>query len=142
MSQSAEDALGKTLAKRVKTRRDELELSQEKLAARAGMTRELIRQIEGGHIPKLPRLYNLARALEVNLWDLLPSDSRGGSGPRGEWVARDSNPEPTDSRTAGPPRLRVAAASKTRKQATERVKRKPSRGRHKVPIATARKRAS
>lgn len=72
--------------------------------------------------------------LRLPLLMLAAADGPDGTGLRG-W---DSNPQPTGRRAASSPRLRVAAASKTKKQATERVSRRGSRGRQPVPIATRR----
>lgn len=57
---------------RVRSRRDELEISQEALAHAAGLQRAYIGQIETGlRSPGLDTLTRLARGLEMDLGDLM-----------------------------------------------------------------------
>ncbi len=56
------------LAETVRTRREELGLSQRQLAERAGMTQPGIARFEaGGTTPRLPLLERLATALKLTL---------------------------------------------------------------------------
>lgn len=59
------------LADIVRRRREELELSRERLAAKAGLSTSTIVRIERGHEPKLDNLRALAAALDLPLTDLL-----------------------------------------------------------------------
>lgn len=57
---------------RIRSRRDELGLSQEALAHRAGLQRAYIGQLETGmRSPELETLAKLARGLEIDLGDLV-----------------------------------------------------------------------
>src|SRR5688500_8816070 len=104
MSQQAEELIAQSFGTDVRRRRNEKRISQEALAALAGTTKNNIIKIENGHIPKVPLVYALARALGANLWDLLPPDPEGferspvqgqdGAAPGGFWVARESNSDP------------------------------------------------
>lgn len=77
MSQSADDMMGRAFGAEIFKRRKALGWSQETLGGKAGTTKETIRNIENGHVPKLALIYRLAVALETNLWDLLPPDAEG-----------------------------------------------------------------
>lgn len=71
---SGEELLfNRSLGRNLRTRRDELGLTQDELAARAGMTRGSIANIErGDQVPGLFRLLVICSSLDVDLRDLLP----------------------------------------------------------------------
>lgn len=61
-----------TLSDRVRKRRDELDLSRERLAAASGLSTSTIVRLErDGKIPKLPNLQAIAKALDLPLTELL-----------------------------------------------------------------------
>jgi transcriptional regulator with XRE-family HTH domain len=63
------------MGKRIRLARVDRELSQEQLAARAGMSRNFVSSIErGAHGVDVLRLRRLAEALGVDIAALLPSD--------------------------------------------------------------------
>ena len=65
------------LAEAVRSRREELGLSQRQLAERAGMTQPGVARFEaGGTTPTIPVLERLARALELRLTIALGPDER------------------------------------------------------------------
>ena len=63
----------KRLLARVKAARETLDLSQEEFAERAGLQYKHYQAIEAGRKPKiqLPTLEKLAKACELELWELL-----------------------------------------------------------------------
>ena len=65
------------LAEAVRSRREQLGLSQRQLAERAGMTQPGVARFEaGGTTPTIPVLERLARALELRLTIALGPDER------------------------------------------------------------------
>lgn len=62
------------LARRLRTRRQELELSTRELAAQCGWASDttIKRYERGERIPSLENLYTLASALETTVHDLVP----------------------------------------------------------------------
>ncbi len=68
----------RAMGKRIKLTRIDRELSQEQLAARAGMSRNFVSSIErGAHGVDVVRLRALAWALGVRLDQLLPDEQAG-----------------------------------------------------------------
>ncbi|MDC0773012.1 helix-turn-helix domain-containing protein [Streptomyces sp. HD] len=62
------DRLGKPLGVAVRTRRVQLGLTQQRLAARAGMSQGALSRLEHGKaVPTLPLLERLARVMAANL---------------------------------------------------------------------------
>ena len=73
--ESGDRELAEFIGEKIATRREELGLSQETLAERAGMHRTSISPLElGKHAPRIGSLRPLAKALEVAPWELLPPD--------------------------------------------------------------------
>lgn len=67
------ELIAQGVGERLRQLRLEQGLSQEKLANKAGITREAYRQAEMGiSIPRWRNLESLANELGVSLWDLLP----------------------------------------------------------------------
>lgn len=65
-------AAPQSLADTVRARRTALDLSQERLAAKAGLSTATIKRIEkGGNYPRVDNLRALAAALDLPLADLL-----------------------------------------------------------------------
>lgn len=66
----------KNLARRIKERRAVLGLSQERLAERSGLSSNFVARMEmAGKTPSLRTLAQLARALEVSVFQLLEEDT-------------------------------------------------------------------
>ena len=64
--------LPKVLGKKIRKRRNELDLTQEELADKVGISRVYIGYIEQGrHAPSLEVLEKIAKALNIRLSDLL-----------------------------------------------------------------------
>lgn len=62
-----------TIGERIKARREYLEISQEKLSERAGVSRAYINQLENNRSrkPSAPVLFDIAKALDVTMGELL-----------------------------------------------------------------------
>ena len=77
-SAMADDAIYKAFGRAVATRRRKLELTQAELAARVGMSRASVANIESGRQSVLlHHVYGLAEALEITkVSDLLPAPSK------------------------------------------------------------------
>jgi DNA-binding XRE family transcriptional regulator len=92
----SEDGAGSEVAavgRRVRRRRRALGLSQDELAARAGVSRQAVGALEGGkHLPRVDAALGLARALGTTVEDLLAVgppralDVLGGTPPEGRAV--------------------------------------------------------
>ncbi|MFS4107712.1 helix-turn-helix domain-containing protein [Streptomyces sp. PD-S100-1] len=88
------------LAEAVYDRRTQLGMTQAEVAERAGMSQPKVSAIEGGgHVPTLPLLQRLARALESHLMiDLDEEDPR--------FVFQPTRAKPTPPTTAPPSGIR------------------------------------
>ncbi|MEK9159822.1 MAG: helix-turn-helix transcriptional regulator [Patescibacteria group bacterium] len=72
-----------TIGERIKTRREYLEMSQENLSEKAGVSRAYINQLENNRSlrPSAPVLFEIANALDVTMGDLLGKVERTGEEP-------------------------------------------------------------
>lgn len=74
MTEQEQERLYKNLGERLRKHRKEAPLSQSQLGSKIGMSRSSIVNIEKGRQrPPLHVIWELARALEMDLEDLLPS---------------------------------------------------------------------
>lgn len=92
----AEEAIYKAFGKAVATRRRTLDLTQADLAARAGMSRASIANIESGRQNVLlHHAYGLAAALEfAKVSDLLPASSRPSTQEEFDMILSDEDMTP------------------------------------------------
>jgi transcriptional regulator with XRE-family HTH domain len=95
---------------KVRAYRKSLDWSQERLAreCKPPLTRQTIYTVEAGtNVPEWDTLERIAEALGVPFWELMPERpffeaSQEGVVLNGKWVARESNPEPTDRWSVAP----------------------------------------
>jgi transcriptional regulator with XRE-family HTH domain len=71
----ARETLPEKIRKRLRKRRSELELTQEELCQRAGISLDAVSRIESGsRVPTLETLEGLARALELKVAELVQTE--------------------------------------------------------------------